>query len=89
VVQETLHFRQRHAAMAQQVQQYARIQRAGAGPIHSPSNVENPIVESTLRPASRAQRLAPLPRWATTTLPSAISGATLGSTEAMYAYEIP
>ncbi len=37
-----------------------------------------------LLPLRSAHRLAPLPRWATITRPRAISGATSGSTEAMY-----
>ncbi len=42
-----------------------------------------------LRPLFNAHRLAPLPRCATITRPPAISGATRGSTEAMYSYESP
>ena len=42
-----------------------------------------------LLPPFIAQRLAPLPRCATITRPSAISGAISGSTEAMYSYDRP
>ena len=42
------------------------------------------LVLSTLRPFLMAHMLAPLPRWATTTDPWAISGATLGRARAMY-----
>ena len=54
-----------------------------------PSSAVKPSVLSTLFRAFSAQRLAPLPRWATITRPSAISGATSGSTDAMYSYESP
>ncbi len=42
-----------------------------------------------LLPFFSAHMLAPLPRCATTTRPPAISGATSGSTEAMYSYDKP
>ena len=42
------------------------------------------MVVATLRPPCIAQRLAPLPRWATTTRPAATRGATAGRAEAMY-----
>src|SRR5712691_6812897 len=48
-------------------------------PMTRPSTGVKPIVVATLRAASIAHRLAPLPRWATTSLPSAQSGATCGS----------
>ena len=48
-----------------------------------------PSVLSTLLPFFIAHRLAPLPRCATMTRPSAISGATSGSTDAMYSYDRP
>ena len=57
--------------------------------MHSPSSAVNPSVLSTLLPSFIAHRLAPLPRCATITRPSAISGATCGSTEAMYSYDRP
>ena len=53
-------------------------------PIGRPSSAENPIVVAMLRPARRPQSEAPLPRWATTTRPSAIPGAAFGKAEAMY-----
>ena len=56
----------------------------GRVPMHSPSSAVKPSVLSTLLPSFSAHRLAPLPRCATITRPSAISGATSGSTEAMY-----
>ena len=43
--------------------------------MQSPSSAVKPRVLSTLLPFRSAQRLAPLPRWATTTRPPAISGA--------------
>ena len=52
--------------------------------MHSPSRAVNPIVESMLLRAFIAHRLAPLPRWATITRPSAMAGATRGNTDAMY-----
>ena len=57
--------------------------------MQSPSSAVNPSVLSTLLRFFIAQRLAPLPRWATTTRPGAISGATSGSTDAMYSYDRP
>ena len=54
-----------------------------------PSSAVNPKLLSTLRPPIIAHRLAPLPRCATMTRPLAISGATRGSTEAMYSYDRP
>lgn len=42
--------------------------------IGTPSSVENPMLVSRLAPLHMAQRLAPDPRWATTTLPAACSG---------------
>ena len=54
-----------------------------------PSSAVKPSVLSTLLPFFIAHRLAPLPRCATITRPSAISGATSGSTEAMYSYDRP
>ena len=56
----------------------------GRVPMQRPSSAVKPRVQSTLFRAFRAQRLAPVPRWATITRPSAISGATSGRTEAMY-----
>jgi hypothetical protein len=61
----------------------------GRVPMHSPSSAVNPKELSTLFPLCRPHRLAPLPRWATTTRPRAISGATSGSTDAMYSYDRP
>ncbi|MNC98074.1 hypothetical protein D3C83_159280 [compost metagenome] len=52
--------------------------------MHRPSSAVKPNVLSMLSPPRSAHTLAPLPRWATNTRPLAISGATLGSTEAMY-----
>jgi len=54
-----------------------------------PSRAVNPRLLSTLAPSFRAQRLAPLPRWATITRSEAISGAAWGRTEATYSYERP
>lgn len=62
---------------------------SGLVPMQSPSSAVNPRLLSMLLPFLMAQRLAPLPRWATITRPSAISGATRGSTEAMYSYDNP
>ena len=56
----------------------------GRVPMHRPSTAVKLIVVSTLFRLLRAQRLAPLPRCATMTRPSAISGATSGRTAAMY-----
>ena len=53
-------------------------------PMTNPSSAEKPIELSTLAPARIAHALAPLPRCATITRPAAISGATVGSAEAMY-----
>ncbi len=61
----------------------------GRVPMQRPSSAVKPSVLSTLLPSFSAHRLAPLPRCATMTRPSAISGATSGSTEAMYSYERP
>jgi hypothetical protein len=44
----------------------------------------NPIVVATDTRSRIAQAEQPLPRWATTTRPLAISGARSGNTEAMY-----
>ena len=57
--------------------------------MHSPSSAVNPSVLSMLLPSFMAHMLAPLPRCATITRPPAISGATSGSTEAMYSYDRP
>ena len=57
--------------------------------MQSPSSAVKPSVLSMLFRAFMAQRLAPLPRCATITRPSAMSGATAGSAEAMYSYERP
>ena len=57
--------------------------------MQSPSSAVKPSVLSMLLRAFMAQRLAPLPRCATITRPSAMSGATAGSAEAMYSYESP
>ena len=56
----------------------------GRVPMHSPSTAVKLIVVSTLLRPFIAHMLAPLPRWATITRPSAMSGATSGRTEAMY-----
>jgi len=56
----------------------------GRVPIISPSSVLKPIVVPTLRPASSAHRLAPLPRWATIVRPAAARRSTSGSLAAMY-----
>jgi hypothetical protein len=53
-------------------------------PIGSPSAGVNAIVVATLRPASMAQMLAPLPRCSTTVLPEAAFASSRGSSEAMY-----
>ena len=53
-------------------------------PIGNPSSAVNPIVVATDTPVRIAQAEQPLPRCATTTRPSAISGARCGNTEAMY-----
>jgi hypothetical protein len=42
------------------------------------------MVVATLFPPSRAQRLAPLPKWATIVRPVAAVGSIDGRTEAMY-----
>ena len=52
-------------------------------PINTPSRAVIPIVVSTLRPARNAHRLAPEPRWATITRPSASAGATSRKRPAM------
>ena len=57
--------------------------------MQSPSSAVKPSVESTLLRAFIAHRLAPLPRCATMTRFSAISGATTGSANAMYSYDSP
>ena len=61
----------------------------GRVPMQRPSSAVNPRVLSTLFRSFSAHRLAPLPRCATITRPSAISGATSGRTDAMYSYESP
>ncbi len=61
----------------------------GRVPISRPSRAVNPIELPTLRPARMAHMLAPLPRWATTTRPPAIAGATAGRAPAMYSYDSP
>ena len=61
----------------------------GRVPMQSPSSAVNPSVLSTLFPSFIAQRLAPLPRCATITRPCAISGATVGRTDAMYSVREP
>ena len=57
--------------------------------MHRPSSAVKPIEQSTLFRALIAHRLAPLPRCATITRFSAISGAVSGSAEAMYSYDRP
>jgi hypothetical protein len=49
-----------------------------------PSSAVKPMVLSTLFPALIAHMEAPLPRWATTTRPFAMSGASFGIWLAMY-----
>ena len=61
----------------------------GRVPMHKPSSAVKPSVLSRLLPFFIAHMLAPLPRCATMTRPWAISGATDGSTDAMYSYESP
>ena len=53
-------------------------------PIGNPSSAVNPIVVAMLRPPASAQRLAPLPRCATTVRPSAARGSSAGRSEATY-----
>ncbi|MNN62142.1 hypothetical protein D3C81_1774230 [compost metagenome] len=53
-------------------------------PIGRPSTAVKPMVLATLRPPCMAHRLAPLPRWATTTRPAAAAGSSCGRTLAMY-----
>ncbi len=54
-----------------------------------PSSAVKPSVLSTLLPSFIAQRLAPLPRWATMTRPVGDVRRDCGSTEAMYSYDRP
>ena len=56
----------------------------GRVPIGRPSSAVKPMVLSTLLPALMAHIDAPLPRWATTTRPCAMSGASSGNRLAMY-----
>ena len=56
----------------------------GRVPIGTPSSGEKPMVESKLLPACIAHRLAPLPRCAAITRPSARFGATFGNMVAIY-----
>ena len=52
-------------------------------PIMSPSIAVSPMVVAKLLRPRIAHRLAPLPRWATMTRPSALAPATCGRTLAM------
>ena len=58
-------------------------------PIGSPSTAVNPIVLATLRPATSAHMLLPLPRCATIVRPAAARGSTCGNALAMYSYDRP
>jgi hypothetical protein len=58
-------------------------------PIGNPSTAVKPMVVATLRPASIAHMLEPLPRWNTTVRPAAARSSSAGSREAMYSYERP
>ena len=53
-------------------------------PIGNPSMAVKLMVVAILRPDAIAHMLAPLPRWATITLPPAHSGAISGNAEVMY-----
>jgi hypothetical protein len=61
-----------------------RADRLLSVPIASPSTGVNPIVLATLRPASVAHMLDPLPRCSTIVRPAAALASTRGRIEAMY-----
>ncbi|CFO09351.1 Uncharacterised protein [Bordetella pertussis] len=63
--------------------------RPGRVPIGRPSSAVKPMVLSTLRPSTMVQAETPLPRWAATILPPAISGSARRRRCAMYSYDRP
>ena len=67
-----------HAFVLQQIEDHARIEAPVRVPMGRPSTAVKPIVVATLRPRAIAHMLAPLPRCATISLPSAHSGAMRG-----------
>ena len=66
LIEELLDGAHPHPAVVEEVEDHAGVERAARVPMGRPSKAVNPIVLVTLRPASSAHMLAPLPRCSTT-----------------------
>jgi hypothetical protein len=87
MVEQVLDGRGRHAARLHEIEHRPASRHPGRVPMTRSSRVEKPIVVSMPRPPRMAQRLAPLPRWATMTRAWARAGAISRRRPAAFATE--